>query len=131
MSISHPSSIRPFLTSGPRHHVFPKASFFKRKQSSCRMMAYCRPQASLLNPLRRFSCRMAFFTKLGPQVSPFPVPIFGVNRVHEGSKVVLRRNTAIILVEVDMHLQCPSGGRWKKTFSHKVPYQWSLIDPSE
>jgi hypothetical protein len=29
MSISHPSSIRPFLVSGPRHHVFPKASFFQ------------------------------------------------------------------------------------------------------
>jgi hypothetical protein len=28
-------------------------------------------------------------------------------------------------------LQFPSGGRWKKTFSHKVPYQRSLIGPSE
>jgi hypothetical protein len=52
-------------------------------------------------------------------------------RVHERSKVVLRRSTTIILVEVDMHLQFPSGGRWKKTFSHKVPYQRSLIGPSE
>jgi hypothetical protein len=42
-----------------------------------------------------------------------------------------RRSTTIILVEVDMHLQCPSGGRWKKTFSHKVPYRRSLIGPSE
>jgi hypothetical protein len=25
----------------------------------------------------------------------------------------------------------PSGGRWKKTFSHKVPYQQSLIGPSK
>jgi hypothetical protein len=25
----------------------------------------------------------------------------------------------------------PSGGRWKKTFSHKVPYQQSLIGSSE
>jgi hypothetical protein len=32
-------------------------------------------------------------------------------------------STTIILVEVDMHFQFPSGGRWKKTFSHKVPYQ--------
>jgi hypothetical protein len=28
-------------------------------------------------------------------------------------------------------LQFPSGGRWKKTFSHKVPYQRPLIGPSE
>jgi hypothetical protein len=28
-------------------------------------------------------------------------------------------------------LQFPSGGRWKKTFSHKVPYQRSLIGPGE
>jgi hypothetical protein len=31
MSISHPSSIRPFLISGPHHHVFPKASFFEKQ----------------------------------------------------------------------------------------------------
>jgi hypothetical protein len=37
-----------------------KLPFFKHKQSFCRMMAYCRPQASLPNPLRRFPCRMAF-----------------------------------------------------------------------
>jgi hypothetical protein len=49
----------------------------------------------------------------------------------QGKQVVLRRSTAITLVEVDMHLQCPSGRRWKKTFSHKVPYLQSLIGPSE
>jgi hypothetical protein len=54
MSILYPSSVRLFLISEPRHHVFPKTSFFKHKQSFCRMMAYCRPQASLLNSLRRF-----------------------------------------------------------------------------
>jgi hypothetical protein len=37
-----------------------KTSFFKHKQSFCWMMAYCRLQASLPNPLRRFSCRIAF-----------------------------------------------------------------------
>jgi hypothetical protein len=31
MSVSHPSSIRPFLILRPRHHVFPNASFSKRK----------------------------------------------------------------------------------------------------
>jgi hypothetical protein len=34
MSISHPSSIRPFFTSRPRHHVFPNTSSFKRKTVS-------------------------------------------------------------------------------------------------
>jgi hypothetical protein len=28
-------------------------------------------------------------------------------------------------------LQFPSGGRWKKTFSHKVLYQWSISGPSK
>jgi hypothetical protein len=27
-----------------------------------------------------FSCRMEFITKLGPQISLSPVPIFGVNK---------------------------------------------------
>jgi hypothetical protein len=31
MSVLHPSSIRPFLILRPRHHVFPNASFSKRK----------------------------------------------------------------------------------------------------
>jgi hypothetical protein len=35
-------------------------SLSSTKQPFCRMMTYCRPQASLPNPLRRFSCRMAF-----------------------------------------------------------------------
>jgi hypothetical protein len=48
-------------------------------------MAYRRPQASLPNHLRRFSCRMTLFIKLGPQVSPFPVPIFGVNTQGPGA----------------------------------------------
>jgi hypothetical protein len=43
-----------------------KLPFFKRKQSFCRMMAYCRPQVSLPNPLRRFSCRMAFLYQTRP-----------------------------------------------------------------
>jgi hypothetical protein len=40
-------------------------------------MAYCRPQASLPNPAEWY-----FVTKLGPQVSSFPVPIFDVNSGH-------------------------------------------------
>jgi hypothetical protein len=31
MSVLHPSSIRPFFTSRPRHHVFPNPSTFKRE----------------------------------------------------------------------------------------------------
>jgi hypothetical protein len=48
-----------------------------------------------------------------------------------GKKSRGKKEHDIILVEVVMHLQFPSGGRWKKTFSHKVPYQRSLIGPSE
>jgi hypothetical protein len=31
MSVSHPSSIQPFFTFKPRHHVFPNAFSFKRE----------------------------------------------------------------------------------------------------
>jgi hypothetical protein len=51
---------------------FPSAT-----QPFCRMMACSRPQASLPNALRKTS--WCFLTKLCPQVSLFPVPIFGVN----------------------------------------------------
>jgi hypothetical protein len=38
-------------------------------------MVYCRPQAPLPNPLRRFFLAEWYFvTKLGPQVNLFPVP---------------------------------------------------------
>jgi hypothetical protein len=30
-----------------------------------------------------FPCRTEFVTKLGPQISLLPVPIFGVNKLHE------------------------------------------------
>jgi hypothetical protein len=43
-----------------------KLLFFKCKQSLCQMMAYCRPQVSLPNPLKRFSCRMAFIYQTQP-----------------------------------------------------------------
>jgi hypothetical protein len=44
------------------------------------MIAYCQPQASLPNPPGRFfPAEWHFVTKLGPQVSSFPVPILGVN----------------------------------------------------
>jgi hypothetical protein len=36
-----------------------------------------------------FSCRMEFITKLGPQISLSPVPIFGVN-THKPAQLVGR-----------------------------------------
>jgi hypothetical protein len=41
-----------------------------------------------------FPAEWHFFTKLGPQVSLFPVPIFGVNicPFNYGIKVILSRN---------------------------------------
>jgi hypothetical protein len=41
-----------------------------------------------------FPAEWRFFTKLGPQVSPFPIPIFGVNicPFNYGIKVILFRN---------------------------------------
>jgi hypothetical protein len=56
--------------------MFPHPS---AKQPFYRMMVCSRPHASLPNALRKISCRMVFLTKLGPQVSFFLVPIFGVN----------------------------------------------------
>jgi hypothetical protein len=80
MSVSHPSSIRPFFIFKPRHHAFPNASSFKRK-------AALLPNDDILPTADAFTeCfeenllpNGAFSTKLGPQVSLFPVPIFGVN----------------------------------------------------
>jgi hypothetical protein len=43
-------------------------------------MAHCRPQASFTDSFEEiFLAEWHFITKLGPQVSPFPVPFFGVN----------------------------------------------------
>jgi hypothetical protein len=79
MSVLHASSIRPFLIFRPRHHVFPNASFFKRKQPFCRMMAHYRPQVSLPNPLRRISCRMVFLYQTRPTSQSLSCTNFGVN----------------------------------------------------
>jgi hypothetical protein len=86
---------------------------FKRKQPFCRMMAYCRPQVSLPNPLRRISCRMAFFTKLGPQFSPFPVPIFGVNTIQQsfdrqnlGFKRSIQQVSSTFCILIKFHELC-------------------------
>jgi hypothetical protein len=80
MSISYPSSICPFLISGPRHHAFPKTSFYKRKQPFL-LNDGVLPTASIFTESSEeiFPAKWHFVTKLDPQVSPFPVPIFGVN----------------------------------------------------
>jgi hypothetical protein len=44
------------------------------------MMAHCRPQAFFTESYEKiFLAEWYFVTKLGPQVSPFHVPFFGVN----------------------------------------------------
>jgi hypothetical protein len=87
MSVSHPSSIRPFFIFKPRHHAFPNASSSKRETTLL-------PNDNILPTADAFTgCfeenllpNGAFSTKLGPQVSPFPVPIFGVNKRYRGYK---------------------------------------------
>jgi hypothetical protein len=60
MCISYTPSTHSFLI-GPRHHAFPKTPLQKRKQSFCRMMAHCRPQASFTEFSEKiFSSRMVF-----------------------------------------------------------------------
>jgi hypothetical protein len=80
MSVSHPSSIRPFFIFKPRHHAFPNASSSKGETTLL-------PNDDVLPTAYAFTeCfeenllpNGAFSTELGPQVSLFPVPIFGVN----------------------------------------------------
>jgi hypothetical protein len=44
------------------------------------MMAHCRPQAPFAESSEKiFPAEWYFIAKLGPQVNPFPVPIFGFN----------------------------------------------------
>jgi hypothetical protein len=80
MSVSHSSSIRPLFIFEPRHHAFPNTSSSKRETALL-------PNDEILQTTDAFTeCSEenllpngAFPTKLGPQVSLFPVPIFGVN----------------------------------------------------
>jgi hypothetical protein len=82
MFVSHPSSICPFFIFKPRHHAFPNASSSKRKTTllanddilpTADAFTECFEENLLPNG--------AFSTKLGPQVSLFTVPIFGVNSI--------------------------------------------------
>jgi hypothetical protein len=80
MSVSHPSSIRPFFIFKSRHHELPNASSSKHETAllpnddtlpTADAFTECFEENLLSNG--------AFSTKLSPQVSLFPVPIFGVN----------------------------------------------------
>jgi hypothetical protein len=80
MSVSQPSSIRPFFIFKPRHHAFPNASSSKRETAllsndnvlpTAVVFTECfeeKPLAEWCSP-----------TKLGPQVSNFPAPILVIN----------------------------------------------------
>jgi hypothetical protein len=85
-------SIDSSLPLGPRHHAILRN---QRKQSLCRtkeklLTASISAESSeeIFPPLN------GFVTKLGPQISLSPVPIFGVNicLFNYGIKVILFRN---------------------------------------
>jgi hypothetical protein len=82
MSISHTPSTRPFhilghVTTHSRKLPFKSANspFAERQRIADRK----RPLPNLL--IRFFLAEWHFITKLGPQVSLFPVPFFGVNTI--------------------------------------------------
>jgi hypothetical protein len=80
MSVSHPSSIHPFFIFKPHHHTFPNAFLFQAWNNSSaewwRTLDHRRLYRMLWGkPLAEWFSS----TKLGPQVSLIPVPIFGVN----------------------------------------------------
>jgi hypothetical protein len=96
MSVLHPSSIRPFLIFRPHHHVFPNASSSKRKTVLLPNDGVL-PTAGIFTECfeKNFLSNGVFLTKLVPQVSLFPVPIFGVNIFpfnYGIKKVILFRN---------------------------------------
>jgi hypothetical protein len=83
MSVSHPSSICPFFIFKPRHHAFPNTS-----SSKCETTLL--PNDDILPTADAFTeCfeknllpNGAFSTKLGPQVSLFPIPSMRVLYSH-------------------------------------------------
>jgi hypothetical protein len=66
---------------GPRHHAFLK-NFLSQAQIVPLPNDGVLPTASTFTESSEetFPVEWYFLTKLGPQVSPFPVPIFGVNK---------------------------------------------------
>jgi hypothetical protein len=71
------------------------------------MMAHCRPQASFTESSEKIlSAEWYFITKLGPQVSPFPVPISGVN-----TRVTPTRRIVPMVLALDRRSSRGLGGR--------------------
>jgi hypothetical protein len=108
----------PSLYSG---HVITYSRMFpfpSTKQPFCRMMACYQPHAPLPNALRKISCRMVFLYQTRPQVSPFPVPIFGVNicPFNYGIKSdfisELTINAQCLQAESVQHPSFPPANRW-------------------
>jgi hypothetical protein len=80
MSVSHLSSIRPFFMFKPSHHAFPNASSSKREAGLLPNDDVLPTAGVFYRMLRRKPlAKWCSLTKLGPQVSLFPVPIFGDN----------------------------------------------------
>jgi hypothetical protein len=119
MSVSHPSSIRPFFIFKPRHHELPNASSSKRETALL-------PNDDILLTADAFTeCfeenllpNGAFSTKLDPQVSLFPVPIFGVNicpfnyGIKDGFIPELTINAQRPQAESVQHPFFPPSNRW-------------------
>jgi hypothetical protein len=77
MSISYTLSIRSFLISGHITTHSRKPPFKSANSPFAERQCIADRKRLLLNPLRRcFLAEGYFITKLGPQVSLFPVPFF-------------------------------------------------------
>jgi hypothetical protein len=71
--------IHPFVPSFRSGHVTMRS----RESSANSPFAERKHTADRRHFCRIFPCRTEFVTKLGPQISLLPVPIFGVNKLHE------------------------------------------------
>jgi hypothetical protein len=81
MSISYTPSTRSFLISGHVTTHSRKLPFKSANSPFAERWRIADRKHPLPIPLRRFFlAEWYFITKLGPQVSPFPVPFFDVNR---------------------------------------------------
>jgi hypothetical protein len=87
MSISHTLSTRSFLISG---HVTTHSRKLPFNRANSPFAQRIADRKRLLpNPLRRFFlAEWYFITKLGPQVSLFPIPFFGVNNYSESETLI-------------------------------------------
>jgi hypothetical protein len=98
MSISYPSSIRPRAKSVQHRATSSRIpeNFLLKAQTILLPNDGVLPTASIFTESFEeiFPAEWHFVTKLIPQVSPFPVPIFGVNicPFNYGIKVILFQN---------------------------------------